>query len=167
MNELIYNQTQIPKKKWRYGFRSSAATGCGWIATYNALLLLGQEDVDVEKLIRSYERQLPLVNGNAGTIFCGPALLLRKWGYRVKMSVHPRQYDDLCRSSDVCILFYYWRKGLKIGSHFAALQQLEDGVWGYNTYTDSTGPDYYGKSLEAFIKERKYWGTALICISKK
>ena len=26
MKELIYNQTQIPRDKWRYGLRSSAAT---------------------------------------------------------------------------------------------------------------------------------------------
>ena len=41
MDDLIYNQHKIPKEKWRYGFRSSAATGCGWIATYNALRLMG------------------------------------------------------------------------------------------------------------------------------
>lgn len=166
MDKLIYNQTKIPKKQWRYGLRSSAATGCGWIATYNALLLLGQEDVDIEKLIRSYEWQLPLINGNTGTIFCGPALLLRKWGYSVKMSVNPRNYDELCRGSDACILFYYWRKGLKMGSHFTALRYTEHGIWGYNTYTNSVGPDSYGQSLQAFIKERKFWGTALIAIRK-
>ena len=40
---LIINQCKIPKKKWRYGFRPSAATGCGWIATYNAMQLLGYD----------------------------------------------------------------------------------------------------------------------------
>ena len=29
MDDLIYNQTKIPKDQWRYGLRSSAATGCG------------------------------------------------------------------------------------------------------------------------------------------
>ena len=42
MGELILNQTQIPKEQWRYGLRSSAKTGCGWIALYNALILLGE-----------------------------------------------------------------------------------------------------------------------------
>ena len=41
MEDLIYCQKQIPKEKWRYGLRSSAAVGCGWIATYNALRLMG------------------------------------------------------------------------------------------------------------------------------
>ena len=58
MDELIYNQTKIPKEQWRYGFRSSAATGCGWIAVYNALRLMGYYS-SPENLIRYFERQLP------------------------------------------------------------------------------------------------------------
>ena len=59
MDGLIYNQKQIPKDQHRYGFRSSAATGCGWIATYNALQLMGYR-TEIDKLIRYYEWQLPM-----------------------------------------------------------------------------------------------------------
>ena len=64
MDDLIYNQRKIPKEQGRYGFRSSAAVGCGWIATHNALRLMGYR-TDIEKLIRYYEGQLPLIHGNA------------------------------------------------------------------------------------------------------
>ena len=57
MEELIYCQRDIPQNRWRYGFRASAATGCGWIATYNALRLLGVH-AEPEELIRFYERQV-------------------------------------------------------------------------------------------------------------
>ena len=67
MNEIIYNQTEIPKTKWRYGFRSSAATGCGWIAVYNSLVLMGCE-ASPEHLIRYFQRQFPLIHGNLGTM---------------------------------------------------------------------------------------------------
>ena len=40
MDDLIYNQREIPKDQWRYGYRATADTGCGWIATYNALRLM-------------------------------------------------------------------------------------------------------------------------------
>ena len=53
MDDLIYNQTKIPKEQWRYGLRTSAATGCGWIATYNALRLMGYA-AEPEELIRYY-----------------------------------------------------------------------------------------------------------------
>ena len=65
MDSLIYNQNHIPKEQYRYGFRASADTGCGWVATHNALCLMGYR-TDVKELIRYYEWQLPLIHGNAG-----------------------------------------------------------------------------------------------------
>lgn len=166
MKELIYNQTQIPRKQWRYGLRSSARVGCGWVATNNALVLMGH-DVDIDRLIRSYERQLPILNGNAGTLFCGPGLLLRKWGFPVSFCNTPRRYDALCRSCDTAILFYYWRSGVKIGSHFVAVQYRNGSFYGYNTYANSTGPDFYGPSLQAYLKKQGFFATVLTCIRNK
>ena len=68
MDGLIYNQNHIPKDRHRYGFRPSAKTGCGWVATHNALHLMGCK-TDLHQLIRYYEWQLPLIHGNAGTSF--------------------------------------------------------------------------------------------------
>ena len=34
MDDLICNQTRIPKNQWRYGLRSSAKTGCDYKASY-------------------------------------------------------------------------------------------------------------------------------------
>ena len=166
MKELIYNQNQIPKEQWRYGLRTSAATGCGWIATHNVLRLLGYE-TDIAQLIRYYERQLPLVHGNAGTSFWGPALLFRQWGFPVKTAVDLRKFDALAKDSDAAILFYHWRKGCKLGAHFVALRHTEQGFVGYNTFKNSTGPDPYGHSLEAFIHKQKFFGCVLYSIQKQ
>jgi len=166
MKELIYNQRQIPREKWRYGFRSSAATGCGWIATHNALRLLGYE-TDIDELIAYFERQLPLVHGNAGTSFWGSAELFRRWGFPVKLSAKACRFDALAKQSDVCILFYHWHRGCRLGAHFVALQHTPKGFVGYNTYRSSTGPDLYGESLEAFIQEQKFFGSVLIGIQDK
>ena len=166
MHDLIYNQRDIPKDKWRYGLRSSAATGCGWIATYNALRLLGYK-TDIEELIRYYEWQLPLIHGNAGTSVWGPALCFRTWKFPVEICIDRRQFDAVAARSDVCILFYRWYRELKAGAHFVALQATETGVTGYNTFRSSTGPDAYGPSLEAFIRKQKWFGTVLIGIRKK
>ena len=163
MKELIYCQRDIPKRQWRYGFRSSAAVGCDWIATHNALRLMGYE-TDIEQLIRYYEWQLPLVHGNAGTSFWGPAVCFRNWGFPVKMTVNPRKFDQMAKESDVCILFYRWRSKWKLGAHFVALQYRDGTFIGYNTYRNSTGPDPYGESLEAFLKKRHYFSGFLIGI---
>ena len=166
MDELIYNQRKIPKEQWRYGLRSSAATGCGWIATHNALHLLGYRE-DIPELIRYYENQLPLINGNLGTMFWGPALCFQQWGFPVEVVVKPDRFDDAARQADVCILFYHWRSKAKIGAHFVALHHTDRGFVGYNTYRNSTGPDFYGSSLREFIRKRKYFGAVLIAIRKK
>ena len=163
MEDFIYNQHDIPKDKWRYGFRSSAATGCGWIATYNALRLLGKY-VKPEALIRSYEQQIPLINGNLGTVLFGPGLWFRKRGYEVKMHLRREDFDEAAKNADVSILFFRWVKKYKYGAHFVAVRWDETGFTGYNTYRTSQGPDYLGKSLSGFLSRRKYFGAVLFTI---
>ena len=163
---LIYNQRDIPRELYRYGLRASADVGCGWVATYNALQLLGCK-TDVPQLIRYYEWQLPLVHGNAGTSFWGPALCFRKWGFFVELLADRKRFDEAARNSQVSILFYRWHRGCKLGAHFVALHHTQGGFVGYNTYTNSTGPDRYGDSLALFLKERKYFGCILMTISRK
>lgn len=160
MSDLIFCQQEIPKERWRYGFRSSAATGCGWIATYNALCLLG-EQAEPEALIRFFEHQLPLIHGNCGTTILAPALYFKKHGYRVDWTSCNEKFDEFAKQSDVCILFYRWRKGWKLGAHFVALHHTEQSFEGFNTYNNSKGPDRYGESIEKFLKDRKYFGAVL------
>jgi hypothetical protein len=166
VKDLIYCQNDIPKDQWRYGFRSSAATGCGWIATYNALRLMGYW-AEPEKLIRMYERMLPLIHGNAGTSTLAPALVFKSWGFPVRVVFDRRKYDEAARDSDVCIVFYYWRRKWKLGAHFVTVRHKDGRFLGYNTYTNSKGPDDWSESLEGFVKKKKYFGTVLICIKDK
>ena len=165
MKDLIYNQTKIPKDQWRYGLRSSAATGCGWIATYNALRLMGYR-AEPEDLIRYYERQLPLIHGNAGTSILGPALCLKQMGFSVRVSADREKFDTLAKDARVCILFYYWRKKWKLGAHFVTLEHTDRGFVGYNTFRNSDGPDDYGPSLSQFIRRKKFFGPVLIAVDR-
>lgn len=167
MQELIYCQRDIPKDKWRYGFRSSAATGCGWIATYNALRLMGYKNIKPESLIRFYERQLPLVHGNTGTAILAPAVFFKRHGFDVKCTARRSDFDALAKESDVCILYYWWRNKWKMGAHFVTVEYTENDFIGYNTYRNSKGPDKYGQSLDGFLKDKKYFGAVLIGIKNK
>ena len=166
MSELIYNQTKIPKTKWRYGFRSSAATGCGWIAVYNALVLMGYE-ANPEQLIRYFKRQLPLIHGNFGTMVPGPAIYFKMRGFNVKMAFRRKKFDEVASESDVSILFYYWRDKWKFGAHFTTVQHLDGKFVGYNTYNNSVGADVYGESVDGFLKKRKYFGAILFGVCDK
>ena len=166
MNDLICNQRKIPKEQWRYGFRTSAATGCGWIATYNALRLMGY-NTDIDGLIRYYQWQLPLIHGNAGTMIIGPAACMRQLGFPVKVTARRDAFDALARESDVCILYYWWRGKKSIGAHFVALEYRDGGFVGYNTYSNSKGPDKYGPSLSQWLKKKGYFWAVLTGIKNK
>lgn len=166
MNELIYCQRDIPKDKWRYGLRSSRVTGCGWISVYNALLLMNY-GCHKEKLIKYFENQVPLINGNIGTFLFGPAMFFKKFGFGVKTSADKKRFDSMAKQADVCILYFWWKDKFKIGAHFVALQHTDKGFVGYNTYKQSSGPDFYGDSLESFLNKRKYFGAMLTCITDK
>ena len=166
MNGLIYNQHDIPKEEHRYGLRSSADTGCGWIATWNALRIMGYK-TDMDQLIRYYEWQLPIVHGNVGTTFWGPAVCFKNWGFPAEVVLDRRKFDEAAKNADACILFYRWRKNYRMGAHFVALHHTENGFIGYNTYRNSTGEDRYGESLNAFLLQRHYFGCVLITIRKK
>ena len=166
MDDLIYNQRKIPKNQWRYGFRSSAATGCGWIAPYNSLRLMRYK-AEPKNLIRYYERQLPLIHGNAGTSILAPALFFLHHGYSGKVSARRKKFDRMVQQSDVCILFYRWREKFMFGAHFVTVTYADGKFTGYNTYRNSEGPDPYGESLEAFLKEKKYFCPVLIAIKDK
>ena len=163
---LIINQCKIPKKKWRYGVRSSAATGCGWIATYNALQLMGYE-AEPCKLIRFYLWMMPLINGILGTSFWCLPLFFKMHGFQIKVSFRKKKFDEMVRGADVCVLLYSWRRKWKYGAHYVTLQEKNGQVVGYNTYTNSTGPDVYGESLAAFLKVRKYFWPMLIAIGDR
>ena len=166
MHDLIYCQKDIPREQWRYGLRTSAATGCGWIATYNALRLMGYW-AEPENLIKMYQRMFPVVHGNAGTAILAPALAFRRWGFPVQVVIDRKKYDEVAKAGDVCIVFYYWRKKWKVGAHFVTVQNKNGRFTGYNTYNNSKGPDDWTESIEGFLKKRKYFGTVLICIRDK
>ena len=165
-SKLIYNQNDIPRNQWRYGLRSSAATGCGWIATHNALHLLGYDE-RIPDLIAYYEHQLPLIHGNLGTSFWGPALCFRQWGFPVTLHRKPECFDAAAKKADACILFYYWHKNHRIGAHFVALHRQKGHFVGYNTFRSSAGPDAWGPSIRDFLKAHHYFPAVLICITDK
>ena len=163
MDQLIYNQYRIPKDKWRYGKRPSAETGCGWIATHNALRLMDLPS-EPEELIREYTRQIPLIHGNTGTSLFGLFRYFQKRNFKVDLLLRKKKFNRAVREADTAILFYRWRSKRQMGAHFVTLHSTRKGFMGYNTYRNSDGPDLYGDSLPEFLEKRKYFGPVLMTI---
>ena len=163
MKGFIYNQKDIPRAQWRYGLRSSAATGCGWIATYNALRMMGYY-AKPEDLIRWYERSFPVINGNFGTFLFSPVAFFKRKGFRVRLVIGRKNFDRAVRECDAAILFYYWRNMYRFGAHFVALQYRCGNYIGYNTFRTSVGEDDYGPSLKVFLKKQGVFCPVLIAV---
>ena len=160
-HKYIYCQRDIPKDKWRYGFRSSAKTGCGWIATYNALCMMGYSP-EPERIIKFYEKQLPLIHGNTGTTAFAPVLYFRRQGFQVKYTMNYKQFDEIAKNADACLMYYLWHEPWKMGAHFIALHYTVGGFISYNTYRNSKGPNMIGESVEEFVRKKKFFGVFLI-----
>ena len=163
---MIYNQHDIPKELHRYGMRPSAEVGCGWVATYNALKLLGCT-TDIDELIRYYEWQLPLIHGNFGTSFWAPQRCFEKWGFPNRMIFDRKRFDEEAGRADACIVFYHWAKRGRFGAHFVALKPTPEGFLGYNTFRDSAGADNWGGSVDVFLRKQQYFGCVLLVINRK
>ena len=166
MKDLIFDQNDIPKDKWRYGLRPSAATGCGWIATHNALCLMGH-DSEPEELIRWYERSLPIINGNFGTFIFSIKAFFALRGFRTVMTAKASKLDAAVKNCDAAILFYRWKKKMKFGSHYVTVQYKNGRYVGLNAFTGSKDFEDYGLSLESFLKKRGYFGPILLAITDR
>ena len=62
------------------------------------------------------------------------------------------------------IIFYYWRKKFRFGAHFVTVCYKDGKFFGYNTFRNSGGPDFYGNSMEDFLKRQKYFLPVLMAI---
>ncbi len=166
MKDLIFDQKDIPADKWRYGLKASADTGCGWIATHNALCLMGY-DSDPEKLIKWYERSLPIINGNFGTFIFSIKAFFALRGFKTSMIAKATRIDSAVKNCDVGILFYRWKKKMKFGSHYVTVKYKDGRYVGLNAFTGSRAMEDYGLSLESFLKKRGYFGAILLALKDK
>ena len=143
----------------------SASVGCGWIAVYNALCILGYEENPTD-IIRYFCRRAPIWNGLLGTFITNPAGFFRKKGYTVETSGRKYTFDRILRENDVCILFFFWRQKFCIGAHFIALHYRDGNIKGYNTFQNSNGPDDLGENIKEFLESNRYYFPVLTGIRK-
>lgn len=159
---LLLNQLEENAKQFRYGFFRSSHNGCGWIATYNACRILG-EDVPPAEIISDFERYGAILFGAFGTIPAALTHFFRKRGFEAISTGKRERFDALAKAADVCVLWYWHSKG----AHFISLSPSEDGYLGYNVFTDVKKPYLLGPSVEGFLKARKYHAPRLIAVKKE
>ena len=88
-------------------------------------------------------------------------------GLPVEVTLKREDFDRVASAADVCVLFFRWRRGAKLGAHFVTVRHDSRGFVGYNTFRNSKGPDFYGESLDGFLRKHHYFGAVLIGIRDK
>lgn len=158
----IYDQEAEPVSKLRYGLDTTARDGCGWVATYNTLMMLGNR-MDPCDIIREYDINGVLHYGLFGTY---PAAIVRFFkvrGYDVKVTYDASKFDDVAQNSMANIMFY--TRGH--GGHYIALKKYDSYCLGCNVFKSSRGVENLGESIAYFLSKNNYYGRILITISSK
>ena len=160
--EPVINQTAGDMRKLRFGFFKSSFNGCGWVAIYNALRLMGK-DPSAGKLIAELEWTGAMLFGILGTWPYSVAHYFRLRGYKVRVTYRAEKYDEKAKESEVNIIWFFHKKG----AHFVTLKWYGERFEGYNTYSNSITRDSWGDSIEGLLRYRNYRPVMLISVSER
>ena len=160
VNGYIYNQGKGVASQYWFGYFRSSHNGCGWIATYNALVMLGNAQ-QPHAIISYYENSGALVYGAAGILPTAVARYFKSKGYAVKVSTDLSQFDKQAKRNTANVLFYWHAHG----AHNIAVRWDGKEFIGYNVFGDSSGPESLGASLASFLSTNGYTGAMLTSIS--
>lgn len=159
---FIYDQSSGKVANLRFGFFKSSFNGCGWIATYNALILLGKKP-KVEEIILEYELTGAVLYGAFGVQPYAVTHYFRFRGYKVETTYNSQKVDSVAKKH-TCNILFYWHNS---GAHYFATKWNGSQFVGYNVW-GSNGPEYLGKLLsKSFHNNQKRKIGVLISISKK
>lgn len=122
INGLINGQGLPPVAGMRYGIVNIAWSGCGIIAVYNALLLLGNPH-RLSDVITWGDLKASTIFGLFGTSPRKAKILFRQLGYTVNPVRNKRHFDSQAKQADIC-LFTFWnqRGSLRHGIHTVCVQ---------------------------------------------
>lgn len=161
-HDFIFDQNTGNAAQMKLGFFKSGFNGCGWIATHNALLLLGKKPKS-EKIITEYELTGAVLFGLFGISPLSVALFFRRRGYPTVISIRRRRMDSAAKEAQCSILYYWHRRG----AHYIACRWDGNRFVGYNTWLNSTGPEDLGPSLEKKFSSGNRKPRVLISVSRK
>ena len=139
LTSVIDNQNQSPANQIRMGTREGMNegwyNGCGWVAAYNALVIL-ETPVHPSEIVRYFESSGGTVLGGVfGTYPSTIEEYIRSQGHRANHTLFPQlsmSLDDAIRNSRVSILAYLHTSA----AHYITIEYKED-IGRFVVYNDS------------------------------
>jgi len=139
LKTLIDNQNRRPANQVRMGSREGMNegwyNGCGWVAVYNALILLGNPKHPADIVMHFEENRGIVLGGVFGTYPNAIVDYMRSLGYDVNHTLFPqitKNLDDEIKNSRVAILAYAHTSA----AHYITVEYNED-IDKFVVYNDS------------------------------
>jgi len=149
----IINQSKL--NTIPYGKYTSDYNGCGWIATYNAMKLLG-EKVDVENII-DYLNHYTIIKGKLGTNPAGIKNFFKERSFSLKSTSHVEKFNSYSKNCGAGIILYLSNQT----AHYVAFNKSGEQ---YHFYNDIYGKEDDIRTMDQFLKEVKFNIAYLIAI---
>jgi len=156
-NRYITDQRDPSVGYMRFGLANVSHSGCGIVATYNALISMG-DYVPFEEVLEYYNQNIDqaLIYGLAGLPPKAVVQYFRSKGYIVINTDNPMLMDFYSQYADACILWYAYttdQNPLGYGAHYVEYICAPGGCVGRNTNQRITifeEPSTYGYSENRF-----------------
>lgn len=153
-------------KDMRIGSCDFAHSGCGAIATFNALSMAGCEP-QMEDIVDFYEKKGLVLNAKFGINPAGVKKYLAGRELNWKFYSKKTDWDACLGQNQVAILLYWWVSTKGCGAHYVSLERTEEGIRVYNVY-GNRDVTYDFKDIQAFLESGNYKRVvAMFVIDKK
>lgn len=141
-------------KDLRIGHCSFAHSGCGAIATYNVLAMMGREP-EMTEIVDFYERKGLIWYAYFGINPIAVGKYLTKQGLRWKRYSGKKNWDACLQDGQSAILMYWWAGAKSCGAHYVALNKTEQDVVVYNKSNAANREGTY-QDIETFLNKGTY-----------
>lgn len=162
-NGYIIDQSTGNASLLKMGCGTGDYNGCGWIATYNALVALGNRKIQPKNIISFFEAYGCILDGYFGVMPDAVALYFRILGYTgVNEYDFPGNgsIDNIARNHRAIIIFFAHSNGC----HYIMVRYHNHSFYAYNVFAHNKKYYIYKSiSKELFAKE-KYKAIAIIGI---
>ena len=163
----IYDQSNEEYADITFGNSTLSYSGCGAVATYNALLSLGSRP-SLENIVQQYEQNDAfLLGGVAGISYRALADYFADAGYNVSMYKETELFDYFVSKSDAAIVWYTWANSGEMGMYFFHVDSTAGLNRGYNVYRGENAVRFLPSNLSDFFSGSNGKYAVLICIDRK
>lgn len=141
-------------KDMRIGSRNFASSGCGAIATFNALSMVGMNP-DMVDIVDFYERKGLVFNAALGVNPAAVGKYLAKSGLNWKCCRGKQNWDACLSDGQAAIMLYFWVSPKGMGAHYVSMERCPNGIRVYNVYGNRDAA-YEFEDIQAFLESGNY-----------